>query len=98
MEVQGAKDSVFNCDYCQCDPDTHDAGYPKWQIPEIGLESSICLRWLVNERSAFLLRLYNQYMRNILPVAGGWLDQSNLFVTAIETIDNHKARSAARSK
>lgn len=75
---------------------THDAGYVKWFVPEIELESSICLRWLVNERSVFLLRLYNHYKNNILPNAGGWLDQPNVFVTAVEVIENHLALSAER--
>ena len=89
--MQHAEDGVFNCDFCSCDPETHSAGYPRWVIPEIGLESSICLRWVVNERSVFLLRLYNHYKNNILPDAGGWLDQSNVFVTAVELIENHLA-------
>lgn len=96
--MQRAPAGVFNCEYCSCDPDTHNAGYPKWHIPEIGLESSTCLRWLVNERSVFLLKLYNHYQRQILPSAGGWLDQSNVFVSAVEVIDNHLAICAARSK
>jgi hypothetical protein len=74
----------------------HDAGYKKWFIPEINFSSSVCLRWLVNEKSVFLLRLYNHYTRQHLPVAGGWLDQPNVFVNAVEVIENHKALSAER--
>lgn len=66
-------------------------GWPRWIIPEIELESSVCLRWEVNERSAFLLRLYNHYKNNHLPSEGGWLNQSNVFVTAVELIENHLA-------
>ena len=96
--MQRAKASVFNCGFCSCDEETHDAGYPKWVIPEIDLTSSVCLRWLVNERSVYLIRCYNHYKQNILPSAGGWLDQSNVFITAVEVIENHLALSAARSK
>jgi len=43
-----------------------------------------------------LLRLYNQYRVNILPLSGGWLEQPNVFVQAIEAIDAHKAKSERR--
>jgi hypothetical protein len=93
--VQHADKGVFNCDFCSCDPVTHDAGYDKWVIPEINVSSSVCLRWLVNEKSVFLLRLYQHYKNNILPDEGGWLNQANVFVTAVELIEDHLA---ARSK
>lgn len=48
---------------------------------------------MVTARSVQLLRIYNQYQVHILPLAGGWLDQPNLFVDAMETIANHKALS-----
>lgn len=94
--MQHAEEGVFNCDVCSCDPVTKDAGYPRWVIPEIGYESSRCLRYEVNERSVFLLRLYNHYKNNHLPDAGGWFNQSNVFVTAVELIENHLAVSARR--
>jgi hypothetical protein len=83
---------AFNCDHCDCD-DEHNAGFEKWFIPEIELSSATCLRWLVTSRSVSLLRLYNQYKQNILPLAGGWLDQPNLFANAMEIIDSHKAQN-----
>jgi hypothetical protein len=86
---------AFNCDHCDCDDD-HNAGFEKWYVPEIDLSSSICLRWLVTERSVQLLKLYNQYKQSILPLAGGWLDQPYLFTQAIETIDSHKAINAGK--
>ena len=86
---------AFNCDNCDCN-DEHNAGFEKWFIPEIDFGSSTCLRWLVSARSVHLLRIYNQYKQNILPFAGGWLDQPNLFVEAMETTDNHKARSEGK--
>jgi len=86
---------VFNCDTCDCD-DEHSVSFEKWSIPEINLSSKICLRWLVTHRSIMLLRLYNQYRVNILPLSGGWLEQPNVFVQAIEAIDAHKAKSERR--
>jgi len=81
---------AFNCGKCNCDEDGN-AGFEKWYIPEIDFGSSVCLKRLVTERSVQLLRLYYQYKNNILPLAGGWLDQPNCFVHAIELIDSHKA-------
>jgi len=86
---------AFDCDNCECD-DEHDIGFQKWYIPEIDFSSSVCLRYLVTARSVQLLRIYNQYRANILPLAGGWLDQPNLFVDAMETISNHKAKSEGK--
>jgi len=36
-----------------------------------------------------LLRLYKHYKNNILPFAGGILDQPNVFQEAMEIIENH---------
>jgi len=87
-----ANAKAFNCGNCDCD-ETFNAGFEKWYIPEIDFSSSTCLRQLVTARSVQLLRIYNQYQAHILPLAGGWLDQPNLFVDAMETIANHKALS-----
>ena len=89
--MQHAPTGVFNCEVCSCDPVTHDAGYARWKVPELGLESTVCLRWLVNERSVMLIRFYQHYKNNILPDEGGWLNQSNVFITAVELIENHLA-------
>jgi len=89
--------TAFNCDHCNCN-DEHDAGFPKWHIPEIDLTSSKCLRWMVTPRSVQILRLHAQYDANILPFAGGWLDQPNLFAVAMELINSHKARSEREKK
>jgi hypothetical protein len=92
-----ANRKAFDCDNCDCDSE-HNAGFEKWYIPEIDLNSAVCLRWLVSARSVMLLRLYNQYKANILPLAGGWLDQPNLFAQAIETIEAHKALSEGKKQ
>jgi len=70
----------------------------KWKIPEIEFESRICLRWLVTEKSVFLLQQFNHYKQNILPVSGGWLDQPNAFVCAVNTIKHHLAVCNTRGK
>jgi hypothetical protein len=70
----------------------------KWKIPEIGLESEICLPWLVTDRSLYLVKLHNHYKLNILPVSGGWFDQPNVFVLAVEVIQGHLSTTAKRGK
>ncbi|GAF91587.1 unnamed protein product, partial [marine sediment metagenome] len=40
-------------------------------------------------RSAQFLKAYDHYRNQILPSAGGWLDQTNVFIEAVEVIDRH---------
>lgn len=41
---------------------------------------------MVTEREVDMLRLYQHYKQNRLPLAGGLLDQPNNYIEAMETI------------
>lgn len=46
---------------------------------------------MVGEWSKAMLRLHNHYCHQLLPFAGGLLDQPNPYLQAMETIDALKS-------
>lgn len=78
----------FNCQACRwhrhCD-ENNPAPFVMWVIPGV-IESRTCLLPMVTERETGLIRLYQHYKENKLPLAGGLLDQPNNYVEAMEII------------
>lgn len=80
----------FNCPRCsppeQKDKGcTEDAPIPgRWKVG--GDTYQRCPVNLVTEMTGLLIRLYRQYKLGFLPITGGILDQSVLFLQAIEII------------
>jgi hypothetical protein len=63
--------------------------YAKWTIedfPGRPLRSTKCLRWLVTERSSYLLHLYSHYEKGFLLLRGGIFDQPHVYTTAMQII------------
>lgn len=87
VEVSAHRDK-FNCQACRwqrhCD-DTNPAPIAMWIIPGV-IESRTCLLPMVTEREIEMLRFYQHYKQNRLPLAGGLLDQPNNYLEAMETI------------
>lgn len=54
-------------------------------IPGV-IESRTCLLPMVGEREAEMLRLFQHYRQQLLPLAGGLLDQPNNYIEAMEII------------
>lgn len=50
------------------------------------IESRTCLLPMITPQSSFLLRMYRHYEKNVMPTAGGILDQANYYVDAMEHI------------
>lgn len=67
-----------------------------FSIPEIGLESRTCLLPMITEESRQLMKAYAHYKNQLLPFAGGMLDQPAIFGEAMELIDNQVARLQAQ--
>ena len=63
--------------------------FPQWQIE--GEELYACPKGMVTHESAEWLRYYSHYSKNMLPVAGGIIDQTARFVAAMEIIEITKA-------
>jgi hypothetical protein len=59
-----------------------------WEIDHV-ITSRTCLLPMINPESRQLLRLYDHYKNNLLPFAGGILDQPQKFLTAMRTIDGY---------
>jgi hypothetical protein len=71
-----------------CTPD-NPAPAPLWRIDEDDLD--VCPKGLVTHESAEWLRYYSHYCKNILPAAGGLLNQTMKYVSAMELIEATKA-------
>lgn len=61
-------------------------------VREIGLESRTCLLPMITPLSHQLMRLYNHYKNQLLPLAGGLYDQPAVYTEAMEIIDAQQAR------
>jgi len=55
------------------------------EIPGV-IDSNVCLKPLITQQSIFLLRLHKHYENGMLPYSGGLLDQSAVFIEAMEVI------------
>jgi len=53
------------------------------------ISSKTCLLPLVSEQSRSLLRLHAHYKRNILPFAGGLMDQPQAYLQAMELLNGY---------
>jgi len=99
VEVAAHRDR-FNCQHCgfnrHCD-DSNPAPFPMFAIREIGLESRTCLLPMVTGFSRQMLRLYGHYKHHLLPYAGGLYDQPNLYIEAMDVIEQHEARLKSES-
>ena len=62
---------------------------PQWEID--GEDLTVCPRGQVTHESAQWLRYYSHYCNNILPTAGGILDQTGKYIAAMEIIEATKA-------
>lgn len=91
----------FDCSNCRnqhhCDETTEGisrgpAPYPMFVITEIGLESRTCLLPMITEFSHQMLDLYGHYKAHVLPMAGGILDQPNIYSDAMRVIENHSLK------
>jgi hypothetical protein len=88
----------FQCDRCpwgrnekgrHCD-ESNPAPYPQFVIQIAGrpfMESRICFLRKITPQSHHLLRLHMHYRKGVLPRAGGICDQPNLFVEAMELLE-----------
>lgn len=56
-----------------------------WIIPGV-IESRTCLLPMVGERESEMLRLFQHYRHQLLPSAGGLLDQPNNYIESMEII------------
>jgi hypothetical protein len=54
--------------------------------------SRVCPRWLVDERSGELCRMYRHYKNGVLAFSGGLLEQPNVYVKAMAIIDERTSR------
>lgn len=45
---------------------------------------------MITQESRFLLRMFDHYRRNVLPTAGGILDQSHYYAEAMEIAALHQ--------
>ncbi len=90
----------FDCRACRyqrhCD-ERNPAPFPMFAIAEIGLESRTCLLPMIHDGSRELMRLYRHYKNNLLPYAGGVLEQPNAYLEAMEVIDAHQTKLAAEA-
>lgn len=77
----------YPCDKCDCLPDGTSSDGLKWKVPSAGIESSVCLRKLITDRTIMMLDLYGHYKNGVLPVAGGLLDQPYAYYRAMTIID-----------
>lgn len=78
----------FNCQACRfhkhCD-ERNPAPFPMWVIPGV-IESRTCLLPMVGAVEMDLLRWYQRYEKNVYPFAGGFLDQPNNYIEAMDVI------------
>lgn len=49
--------------------------------------SDTCFRPMITAESHFYLKQYNRYKNNTFLMGGGWLDQPNAYIQAMEIID-----------
>jgi len=59
----------------------------QWKIPALNIESDICLLPMVDEQSAFFLRLHVHYRNRILFTEGGLTSQPNRYLEAMEQVE-----------
>ena len=59
----------------------------QWKIPALNIESDICLLPMVDDQSAFFLRLHSHYRNRILFAEGGLTSQPNRYLEAMEAVD-----------
>lgn len=80
----------FDCNNCpwnrHCD-DSNPSRFPQWVIPDV-IESNICLLPMMSDWHVSMWRLYSHYKNQLLPKTGGLFDQPNLYLEAMEVIDN----------
>jgi hypothetical protein len=88
-----AESDRFNCAKCpwgrHCD-DSNPAPFPKFVIHVAGrpfLESRTCFLPMLTAQSHRLVRLHLHYRRGLLPHAGGIADQAQLYVEAMELLE-----------
>lgn len=83
----------FDCRTCKwghhCDS-SNPAPLKQWEIKGV-LESDVCLLPMVSEKSWHLIRLHKHYQKNVLFTDGGLMSQPNLYLEAMERIEEYGA-------
>lgn len=91
----------FNCATCRlknCDETGNWPGSlgpaprPVWRVKSLDMKSTTCLLPMVTELSWWLLEQYQHYKNRMLPIAGGLLDQPNVYLKAMEFLDAHDSQ------
>lgn len=84
-----ANRSKFDCQHCiwgrHCD-DSNPAPFEKWAIPGV-IESRTCLLPMVTPFSDLMMSLYSHYQHRLLPLTGGILEQPNIYMQAMQVLD-----------
>jgi hypothetical protein len=55
------------------------------------IESRTCLLPMITPQSQFLLRLHGHYKNQVLPFAGGLLEQPHYYAEAMEILSDRRA-------
>jgi len=71
---------------CGVTPCENENGKPQWILPD-QTTTAICPLRLVRDADREWLRWHALYLRGVLPVAGGMLDQSGHFYDAMLILD-----------
>jgi len=58
----------------------------RWGVENV-IESDVCLLPMISDLSSRYMRLYHHYKNGLLPISGGLLDQSSMYLEAMEIID-----------
>lgn len=85
--------SCNNCDDNQkvdrgCLEDSPIPG--RWQIGDFVLER--CPLSMISQESCWYIRAYNFMEKGVMPISGGWMEQSNKFVEGMSLIMCEKQR------
>ena len=88
---------TFDCSTCKhkhCDTDRTRKGsigpasYNLYEISDV-IDTNVCLLPMVTYQSNQLLKQYTHYKNQLLPYAGGTLEQPNGYTEAMSVISNY---------